>query len=85
VFRRFHHGHAAGLGFLLALAMERHTLTLVLLGVVAGLVAGRAWATWATMAGALREKLLRVKRERIASRPTPVYKASAQDRDGIGF
>ena len=85
MFRRFHHGHSAGLGFLLALAMERHTLTLVLLAAAAGLITGRAWATWMLWASALREKWHLSRRATIAARPTPVYKASAQDRDGVPF
>ena len=58
MFRRFHHGHSAALGFLLALAMQRHTLTLVLAAAFLGLIAGRAWATWATWAALLRERFL---------------------------
>lgn len=73
MFRRFHHGHSAALGFLLALAMERHTLTLVLIAAAVGLVAGRAWATWALWASALREKWHLSKRERISTTPVPVY------------
>lgn len=78
MFRRYHHGHSVALGFLLALAMQQHTLTLVLIAGVVGLVLGRSWAVWALWASALRDKWHLSKRERIATRPTPVYKASAQ-------
>lgn len=66
--RRFHHGHAAGLGFLLCLALERHTLVLVLGALLAGVVIGRTWATIATIA----DRLVR----RIPPRPTARRKAT---------
>lgn len=84
MFRRFHHGHSAALGFLLALALAPHTLWLITAALLGGVVIGRAWATWALWASALREKWHLSKRARIATRPTPVYKASAQT-DEIPF
>ena len=47
MFRRYGHGHSAGLGFLLALALMQHALLFGVLVFGAGLVAGRAWATLA--------------------------------------
>ncbi len=91
MFRRFHHGHSAALGFLLALAMERHTLTLVFIALLVGLVTGRAWATWALWASALREKWHLSKRETINTTPVPVYltrpsaKRKASQTDEIPF
>lgn len=89
MFRRYHHGHSAALGFLLALAMERHTLTLVLMAALVGLVAGRAWAFWTDAARALRDKLLHAKAEPIRTRPEPVYatraRRSSAGGDGIPF
>lgn len=84
MFRRYHHGHSAMLGFLLALALERHLLVIVLGALVAGVVLGRAWWFWTTMAGALRDKLLHSKREPISTRPVPVYSAR-RGRDDIPF
>lgn len=83
--RKYSHGHSAALGFLLALAMERHTLTLVLVAAAAGLVAGRAWATWALWASALREKWHLSKRERIETRPQPVYPTRRGQGDDVPF
>lgn len=87
--RKYSHGHSAALGFLLALAMQRHTLTLVLIAAAAGLVAGRAWATWALWASALREKWHLSKREPVVSGVQPVYSVrkakSARTDDGIPF
>lgn len=47
MFRRFHHGHSAAGGFVLALALIGHTLWIVTAAVVVGVVIGRAWAVWA--------------------------------------
>lgn len=80
MFRRFHHGHSAALGFLLALSLERHALTFALLVFLAGLVAGRAWTVWTDIAHAVKDRLLVAsKRERIDTSPQPVYTA---DRAG---
>lgn len=84
MFRRFHHGHSAGLGFLVALALQPHLLWLLTLALVVGVLVGRAWAVWALWASALREKWHLSKRERIATAPVPVYR-SAQNRDGVPF
>jgi hypothetical protein len=74
MFRRYHHGHSALLGFLLALALERHALTFALLVFAAGLVAGRAWSFWADTVRAIRNRLLvRSQREPIDFTPQPVY------------
>lgn len=73
MFRRFHHGHAAAGGFLLALALTAHTLWLVSAALVLGVIVGRAWATWTLWASALREKWHLSKRERIPSGVQPVY------------
>lgn len=85
MFRRFHHGHAAAGGFLLALALTAHTLWLVSAALVLGIVIGRAWATWALWTGALREKVLHAKRERIATGVQPVYSARKTQTDTIPF
>ena len=52
MFRRWHHGHSAGGGFLLALALMQHALLLAVLVFAAGLVAGRAWSTLAGLSHA---------------------------------
>lgn len=80
---KYGHGHSATLGFLLALALERHTLTLVLIAAAAGLVAGRAWSFWADTARAIKGRLLNAhaKRERIETRPLPVYDRIPPDDD----
>ena len=86
--RKYSHGHSAALGFLLALAMERHTLTLVFIALLIGLVAGRAWATWTLWADALRHKWHLSKRETINTKPVPVYstrKARSTPTDDIPF
>jgi hypothetical protein len=81
MFRRYQHHHSAALGFLLALALERHTLTFALLVFLAGLVAGRAWSYWTDLAKAIRDKLLVAsKRETIHTTPQPVYTASRSGR-----
>jgi hypothetical protein len=54
MFRRYHHGHSAALGFLLALALERHALVFALLVFCAGLVAGRMWLVWLRVGEAAR-------------------------------
>lgn len=84
MFRRFHHGHSAGLGFLLALALAPHTLWLVTVAMIVGVIVGRAWATWTLWASALRGKWHLSKRERIASGIVPVY-GSRKGRDDIPF
>lgn len=73
MFRHYHHGHSAGLGFLLAIALYQHALVYGLLMFAAGLVAGRAWGFWSHAAAALREKVLHSRQERIDTRPKPVY------------
>jgi hypothetical protein len=41
---RFHHGHSAGLGFLLALALVHgHVLWLLTVAAAGGFVVGRCW------------------------------------------
>lgn len=80
--RRFGGGHSVALGFLLALALERHMLVFALLIFAAGLLTGRAWATWTIWASALREKWHLSRAERIETRPVPVYgrpRRSSQD------
>lgn len=54
MFKRYGHGHSIGVGVLLTLAMERHALLAVVLVFAAGVVAGRAWLTWARIAYAAR-------------------------------
>lgn len=56
MFRRFHHGHSAGLGFLLALSLYGHALVYTLLVLAFGIFLGRAWAWWALVADALKNK-----------------------------
>lgn len=73
MFRRFHHGHSAGLGALAMLALSGHLLWIVTVALVAGVVIGRAWAFWAMAADALRNKWHLSKRTRIESGPVPVY------------
>ena len=88
MFRRFHHGHSAALGFLLALALERHMLTFALLVFLAGLVAGRAWSVWVDISRAVRDRLLvRSKQETIHTTPQPVYslRRRKQPTDDIPF
>lgn len=60
MFRRYHHGHSAGLGFLLALALYQHALVFGVLTFAAGLVAGRAWSFWSDMARAVKMRLLKL-------------------------
>lgn len=85
MFRRFHHGHSTGLGFLLALAMQRHTLLLVAAAFLVGLVAGRAWAFWSEAARAVKAKLLSAKAERISTVPTPIYTGRLRDDQPLPF
>lgn len=87
MFRRFHHGHSAALGFLLALSLQRHALLFAALVFVAGLVAGRAWAVWVDIAHAVKDRLLtRSKAEPVRTRPEPVYSQNAHPgRDGINY
>lgn len=73
MFRRFHHGHSAAGGFVLALSLIGHTLWIVTAAVVVGVIIGRAWAVWALWTSALREKWHLSKRARIDTRPVPVY------------
>lgn len=73
MFRRFHHGHSAALGFLLALSLHAHMLWIVSAAFLVGLVAGRAWAFWTEAARAVKAKLLSAKAERISTVPVPVY------------
>lgn len=74
IFGRFHHGHSAALGFLLALSLARHMLVFALLVFLAGLVAGRMWLAWVDLAMAVKAKLLgAAKREPIHTTPQPVY------------
>lgn len=54
MFRRFGHGHSVGVGVLLTLALERHALLACVLVFAAGVVAGRAWLTWARIGFAIR-------------------------------
>jgi hypothetical protein len=54
--RRYSHGHSAGLGFLLALALYQHALVFALLTFTAGLLAGRTWAVWTEVARQLRRR-----------------------------
>ncbi len=54
---RYGHGHSAGLGFLLALALERHALVFALLVFAAGVVAGRCWLAWLRLARLLSRNL----------------------------
>lgn len=83
--RKYSHGHAAAGGFLLALALTAHTLWLVSAALVLGVIVGRAWATWALWASALREKWHLSKRERIVTGPQPVYSARKSQTDTIPF
>jgi hypothetical protein len=80
MFRRFHHGHSAVGGFVLALALIGHTLWIVTAAVVLGVVIGRAWATWTLWASALRDKWHLSKREKISSGLVPVYSIAALKR-----
>lgn len=73
IFRRFNHGHSAGLGFLLALSLHAHMLWIVTAAFALGLLAGRAWAFWSEAARAVKAKLLGSKSERLSSAPLPVY------------
>lgn len=73
MFRRFHHGHSAALGFLLALAITPHLLWIVSAALVGGVVIGRAWGFWAMAAGALRDKWHLSRRTKISTAPVPVY------------
>src|SRR4051794_33012463 len=75
MFRRYNHGHSAGLGFLLALALMQHALLFGVLTFAAGLVAGRAWSLWADVARAVKLRLLgaQSKREAVVTTPQPVY------------
>lgn len=74
MFRRYNHSHSALLGFLLALALQRHALVFALLIFAAGLVAGRAWSYWSDIARAVRDRLfVRSRQERIDFTPQPVY------------
>lgn len=85
MFRRYHHGHSAGLGFLLALSLYGHALVYTLLVFVAGLIAGRAWATWTLWASALRGKWHLAKHAPGDVARIPGRRVSAQDSDGIPF
>lgn len=73
MFRRYHHGHSAALGFLLALSLYGHALVYSLLLFTAGLLIGRSWAWWALVTDALRHKWHLARRETIATTPQPVY------------
>lgn len=87
MFRRWHHGHSTGLGVLLGLALTRHGLLLGCGGMALGVVLGRTWATSVMVAGMIAAKLGRSKRERISTRPVPVYgmKARGAQTDEIPF
>jgi hypothetical protein len=67
VFRRYGHGHSAGLGFLLALSLERHALTFALLVFLVGFVAGRTWLVWLRIGEAAR-RYFDVRANRIKAR-----------------
>lgn len=71
--RRYHHGHSASLGFLLALSLHSHLLWMTTAALVLGVIVGRAWAFWADAARAIKCKLLGAKQERISTVPAPVY------------
>lgn len=43
---RLHHGHSAALGFVLALALQKHALTFALLIFGGGVLLGRGWLFW---------------------------------------
>lgn len=77
MFRRYHHGHSIFVGFLLALALQRHMLIFALLIFAAGLIAGRAWSLWVDLARAVKDRLLvRSRNEPIVTGPQPVYTAN---------
>lgn len=82
MFRRFGHGHSVGVGVVLTLALERHALLAVVLVFAAGVIAGRAWATWTLWASALRDKWHLAKRARISTKPEPVYRVPKPVNDG---
>ena len=71
--RKYSHGHSAGLGFLLALALYQHALVFGVLVFAAGLIAGRAWSFWSEMARAIKMRVLnaQAKREPIVTTPQP--------------
>lgn len=85
MFRKYGHGHSVGVGVLLTLAMERHALLAAVLIFAAGLIAGRAWATWALWASALRDKWHLSRPARIRTRPEPVYDAQLGPDDDLPF
>lgn len=55
--RRFHHGHSAALGFLLAFALMRHAITVGVVVFVVGIAVGRGWLFWKQAASAGMEWL----------------------------
>lgn len=88
MFRRYHHGHSAGMGFLLALSLHAHMLWLATAALLLGVVIGRAWGFWADAGLAIKARLLGAKQERISTVPVPVYStrpSGAQDRDGVPY
>lgn len=53
MFSRYTHGHSTALGFVLALAMERHAFTLAVLIFALGIVIGRGWLFWQRLGAAM--------------------------------
>lgn len=85
MFRRFHHGHSAALGFLLALSLQAHVLWLVTGAFLLGALAGRTWAFWTEAARAVKAKLLAAKPERISTVPVPVYTGKLRDDQPLPY
>ncbi len=55
--RRFGHGHSLAIGVLLALALERHALLMVLVVFAAGVLVGRGWDRLRRLADAVGDRL----------------------------
>ena len=69
---RWGHGHSVTVGGLLTLALATHLWTLLVLVFLAGVILGRFWNLIHWSGDAIREKVLRARRDRRISKPVVV-------------